>query len=89
MATSSEQKCCMCFAPSIRWEGAPICRSCFNAQAAERIAAKDRPAQVVTVGGVLDGAALLAKHGARLAAEGRIDPMGLGSIGRPAGTALH
>jgi hypothetical protein len=88
MATSNDN-CCICFAPSAEWEGAPMCQSCLDAQTAERIAAKDQPAKVVTIGGVLDGPALLARHGARLAAEGRVDPMAIGFIGRPPGAVLH
>lgn len=86
MATSKDS-CCICFAPSIRWPGAPLCRSCFDAQAAERVAAKNRPAKVVAIGGVLDGPELLARHGERVAlAEARAAEI---ARGRPAGAVLH
>jgi hypothetical protein len=86
MAASSEQKCCMCAAPSIRWPGAPICQSCLDVQAAARIAAKDQPAKIVTIGGG-DSAEILARHGAMVAlAEARAAEI---SRGRPPGTALH
>jgi hypothetical protein len=49
---------------------------------------QEQPAQVVTIG-TLDGPELLVRYGASLAIKGHTDPMGLASIGRPAGTALH
>ena len=84
MATP-RQKCWMCAAPSIEWQGIPICQPCLDA---EQISAQNQPAKAVTIG-TPDGAELYLQHCALCAIEGRTNELGLASIARPADATLH
>ena len=75
------------FVPSIKWEGPPLCKSCYAD--AERNAAKTQPPKRVTIG-PLDGPELLARHGERQVLQGVHPSMiGLGAIIRPPNATLH
>ena len=48
----------------------------------------EQQAKQITLGSG-DSAEILARYGTRLALQGRVDPMGLASIMRPADAAVH
>jgi hypothetical protein len=59
-------------APSMRWDGIPICLRCFNAGG---VSATGEPAKTVVTFGSGTSEDILTRHGAQLALAGHVNPI--------------